>query len=808
MMFWQNLRFALRSLRSNPGYTAAAVIALAIGIGLNTAMFSVVDGILLKPLAFPNPHELLTLREDILTPGTTSRYPFAAGNLYDYRAQIKSVSIVAYGLSPFSLILPNSDPERYYGVTVTEGWFRLYGAKFVRGRDFTAEDFVPGKDQAVIISSGLWRDRFAADNSIIGREINLNGRPRVVVGVVDAAYEYPNKAKIWAPLVLEGVDRSRRDFHAYLAQGRLRPNFTLEQARAEFSTVLANLARQFPQYNENKRIFIEPLVEESTGRVRPALVALVGAVTFVLAIACANVANLVLARGAARKGEFAVRTALGATRFQLISQMLTESLLLSAAGGILGLVLAVIAFFTFKIYAPQNLPRLEQIVIDFRVLAYNLGAVFVSGALFGLIPAIRMSRTDLQETLKDKTRGGSSRTHFRNLLVVGQVAAALMLMTGAGLLIRSLYQLSQVDLGFQPDHLITMRVTPLPTKYNGEIDRQVQFGRDITRNLATIPGLLGYGISTDVPLQGTTVRFHIRVEGRPLQTAATAPVADYFTVSPTYFDVMKIPLQQGRRFNDNDTRSSPRVLIISEEFARIHFPNENPIGKRVEIGLSDPPEWREVVGLVKNVKNNGIDKGIRAQVYAPFFQVPSIVHTQAASISVIARTSGDPALAAQAVRAKILEADSSQPVWQIQTMEESVNNSISRERFTLFLMAVFAGVAFLLAIIGLSGVVSYTVTQRTREIGIRMAIGAKPIEVLWMIEKHALLLVASGIAGGMIGSILIARALSVLLFNVSPYDPLTLSLIALIFLVTALLSGLVPARRAARIDPAVTLRAE
>ena len=806
-MFWQNLRFAWRSLLSNPGYAAAAILALAIGIGLNTAMFSVVDGILLKPLSFRNPDELLTLREEVLKSGGPSRYPFTAGNLYDYRAQAKSSEVVAYGQSAFSLIVPNSDPERYFGVTVTEGWFNFWGARFVRGRDFTNDDYVPGRDEAVIISSGLWKDRFAGDEAVIGRQVNLNGRMRHIVGVIDASYEYPTKAKIWAPLVLTGVDKTRRDFHAYIALGRLRPGFTIGQARAEFTTILANMTREYPQFNEHKRASVEPLVEEMTGKVRPALVTLIAAVAFVLAIACANVANLLLARGAVRKGEFAVRASLGATRGNLISQLLTESFLLSALGGTLGLVLAFAAFAAFKVFAPQNLPRIDQVAIDARVLFYNFAAVLLTGGLFGLVPALRLSKVDLHKTLKDKTRGGSARTQFRNLLVVGQVAAALMLMTGAGLLIRSLYEMSQVNLGFQPENLLTMRVTPLPSKYNDQVAKQIQFGQAIVRNLATIPGLDSSAISTDLPLQGNP-RFTMHVEGGPTVTAATAPVTDYFTVSPAYFETMKIPMLKGRAFTAADTLDSPRVAVVNQEFVRVHFGNADPIGKRFEIGISDPPEWRQIVGVAHDVKNIGIDKEVRTQVYAPFFQAPSIILTQAATFSVIARTTADPAAMARAVRAKVLEADNAQPVWQIQTMRETVNNSIARERFTLFLMGIFAGVAFLLAIIGLSGVVSYTVTQRTREIGIRMALGARPAEVLWMIEKHALLLVGAGIVGGILGSMVVAKSLSSLLFQVSPYDPVTFTAIAFLFLLTALASGLLPARRASMIDPAVTLRAE
>lgn len=806
-MFWQNFRFAWRSLLANPGYAAAAILALAVGIGLNTAMFSVVDGILLKPLAFKQPEQLFSLREQVNKKSGTSLYYLTAGNLFDYRAQSKSSDIVAYGLNPFSLSLPNADPERYPGVIVSEGWFQFYGAKIIRGRDFIPEDHVQGRDDAVILARGLWQERFAAQDSLIGQEIYLNGRPRKVVGIVDSDFDYPVKTRIWAPMAFGVAEASRRDFHRLMTQGRLRPGYTLSQARSELAGILANMQRAYPEYNSDKTVFVQELAEEITGKVKPALVALVGAVIFVLAIACANVANLILARGAVRKGELAVRASLGATRGNLISQLLTESFLLSALGGLFGLVLAVAAFFALKLFAPQNLPRLDQVSIDLRVILYNIAAVFLTGALFGLLPALRLSRVDLNTTLKDKTRGGSGRIQFRNLLVVSQVAAALMLMTGAGLLIRSLHQLSQVELGFKPDHLISMRITPLPAKYDNEINRQIQLGQSIVRNLSNLPGLSSAAISTSLPFQGNA-RYAMRVEGAAPTTVSTAAITDYFAVSPAYFETLKIPLLSGRAFRDSDNATAPQVVVVNETFVRQHFPDGRAVGKRMEIGFDDPPDWREIVGVSKDVKSVGIDKEVRVQVYAPYYHTPSLIQKQATTFSVIARTYGDPALMGQAIRQRILEADNAQPVWEIQTMETTINDSISRERFTLFLMTVFAGVAFLLAIIGLSGVISYTVAQRTREIGIRIAIGARPLQVLWMIEKQALLLVSAGIIGGLVGSIIVSRSLANLLFNVSPTDPLTFVSIAVIFLFTALLSGLVPARRAASIDPAITLRSE
>lgn len=807
-MFGQNLRFAWRSLISNPGFAASAILALAVGIGLNTAMFSVVDGILIKPLTFREPDQLFVLREMVLRNSGPSPFPLTPGNFLDYRRTAQSADLVCYSLNPFALTAPDSAPERYAGVTVSEGWFRFYGAKIIAGRDFTSEDHTPGRDTGVIISEGLWRDRFAAAPDIAGRQVFLNGTPRQIVGVVEGRFDYPVKNRIWAPLAMDEKESARRDFHRLLTQGRLRPGYTISQARAEFSSLLANLAQQFPQSNSKKSIYLEPMAEDMTGKIKPALQALIGAVMFVLAIACANVANLILARSSVRRGELAVRAALGASRGALMGQLLTESMLLAALGGLLGLVLAVGAFFAFKYFAPTNLPRIDQVSIDGRVILYNLAAVVLTGLIFGVAPALRMSRVDLHGTLKERTRGGATRAQMRNLLVVGQVAIALMLMTGAGLLIRSLYNLTQVDLGFNPANLLSMNVTPLPAKYDDKTPQQVQFGQAILKNLTNVAGIRSAALTSGLPFLGNQPRYLIYVEGAPLATPATAPVIDYAAVSPAYFETMQIPLLAGRTFTDRDDLNAPPVVVVNEAFVKAHFSDGRAVGRRLDIGLGSPPEWREIVGVVKDVKTLNLDQVVRPQVYSPYFYDPSIVQSKASTFSVVVRSEGEPAVLASTVRQKILEADNAQPVWQVQTVTKAINDSLARERFTLFLMGVFALVAFVLAIIGLSGVMAYTVSQRTREIGIRLAIGAQPVEVLWMVLRHSLLLVGAGIIGGVVGSAIVTSSLRNLLYKTSPFDPLTFSGIAFVFLLTAAISGLIPARRAAQIDPAITLRSE
>ncbi len=804
-MLWDSFRYSFRSLRRNPGFAVAAILALGIGIGSNTAMFSVIDGILLKPLPFAEPERIVQVREKLVK-RSGDPIPLAAGNFYDYRDQAKTADVVAYRNSPFSLISPSADPERYIGVQVSEGWFRLFGVKLERGRDFIADDYRPGQDQAVILSYGLWKDRFAGDDAIVGRQINLNGQTRVVVGVAGAAFEYPAKAKIWAPLVLDGFDKTRRDLHSLVGLGRLKPGVGIESTRTEFTTLLGGMAERFPQFNADIQSHVTPLMEDITGPIRPALLALLGAVGFVLAIACANVANLLLARGAARQQEMAVRVSLGASRWNLVSQMLVESFVLAACGGALGVGLAYLGLQAFQRFAPKTLPRVDQVGVDGRVLLFALAAVVMTAVLFGVLPALRLSQLDPHGSLKDRAKGSAGKSGFRNALVVAQVAAALVLMTGAGLLIRSLYELASVDLGFEPKHVITMRVTPLPSKYASSVEKQIQFGRDVVTRLQQTPGMEAAGLSTDLPLQGNA-RYIMRVEGAPMPTVATAPLADFFTVTPGYFDAMRIALKGGRVFSDSDKMGAPLAVVVNEQFVKTHFPNQDPVGQRMEVGFSQPPNWRVIVGVVSDVKNLGVDKPSRSQVYGAYYQGPGLL-PGAPSFSVIGRARGEASEMAQVMRREILQVDHSQPVWNIQTMEETVNLSLGRERFTLMLMAIFAGVAFLLALIGLVGLMTYTVSQRTREIGIRMAVGAKPLDVLLMVEKQGLVLVAIGIVLGTIVSLALAQTLATLLYATSATDPMVFAGVAAVFLFTALIAGWLPARRAARIDPAITLRAD
>ncbi len=801
-----NLRHALRLLRHNPGFALAAVVALGAGIGANTAMFSVVDGVLLRPLPFPRSEQLVLVRSTLMSK-SIDNMPHAAGDYFDFAQQNRVFTAMAAYLNVgFGLTTPNAEPERYAGVAVTEDFFRVFQVQPALGRTFTKEEAQPGKDAVVLLSHGLWQERFGGRPNIVGETLELNGRVRVVVGIAPAGFAYPDTARLWVPAVFEGENRTRRDFHNLNAVARLKDATTVTAAQANLTGIASQLARAYPEFDAEKGVVVRPMLDAVVGGVRPALLVLLGAVGFVLAIACANVANLLLARGASRNQEMAIRAALGAQRGNLIGQLLTESLVLALAGGALGLGIAYSLFRALKWLAPAGLPRLETITLDLRTLAFTLVAALLTGLLFGLVPALRLSAVDLHGALKERLSAGTARGRLRQALVVAQVAFALVLLAGAGLLMRSFYEMRRIDLGFNPDRLLTMRMSLLPRKYNGQDELQKAFVRQVQQRIGQIPGVSSVGIATDLPLLGSA-SFIMRFEGRAPITVATAPVAAFATVTPSYFAAMGTRLKRGRIFDDHDGTNQPLVCLINETLARQHFPNEDPIGKRLEIGFSDPPQWRQIVGVVEDLRNDEVAKAPKAQVYGAYYQVPGVLPS-APPISIAVRTQGDPAALAASIRQTILAVDSSQPVYAIQTMATVVDNNLSQRRLALLLMALFAGIALLLAAIGLAGVISYMVAQRTREIGIRMALGAQPRQVLWMVESEALRMAALGALCGILGALVLGRSLSTMLYGVSPRDPLTLGTVAAVLMLIAVTAAFVPAYRATRISPVVALREE
>ena len=802
-----DLRFALRTLRNNPGFTGAAVLALGLGIGANSAMFSVVNGVLLRPLPFPGSDRLVNVWESE-PKRNLPKMVAAPANYYDWRAQNQVFSTLgAFIQSTFNLASTEGEPERYLGSSTDRGFFDALQVSPILGRIFTDEEDQPGRDGVIILSYGIWRSRFGGDPKIIGQTLTFDNKPRTVIGIMPEGFEYPAQSTMWAPLALDNETKAQRDLHRYRVIARLRDGVTLERARSEFQTIGSRLAAQYPEFDNDDSVLVNPILEDTVGPMRSALLVLLGAVMFVLLIACANVANLLLAKAAGRQREIAIRNSLGAGRGRLVRQMLTESMLLSFAGALLGLLLAYGAFHGLLSLAPRNLPRLNQVGLDSTAVEFTLLISVLSGILFGLAPAWQASRADLNSLLKEGSRSVSSRSGLRSALVVAQVAIALVLLEGAGLLIRSFYEIAHVDPGFEPEHVMSMRLAPAASKYRRHDELKIQLVRGILQNVSRLPGVQMAAASTDVPLLGNPT-YIMRFEGRAPVTPSQAPTANYFAVTPTYFDTMGMRMVRGRQISERDSKDTPPVAVVNQTLVDRYFPGQDPIGKRLEVGFDTPPNWREIVGVVADVKIAGLDQDSPAQVYAAYFQRPTFVDRVPSFLTVIARTASDPAALGGPMKAAILNVDRSQPVYSVQPMTEVVSDSISQRRFSLVLLAFFAGTALFLASLGLYGVMSYVVVQRTPEIGIRMALGAQRSQVLGLVERHGMALVFAGLAIGATGSLLLTRLMRSLLFNVAPQDPWTLGVGAATLLVVSWLACYVPARRAAGVDPLVALRYE
>ena len=806
----QDLRYAVRSLGKRPGFTLVVIFTLALGIGANTAIFSVVQAVLLSPLPYQEPDRLVVLWQKNEKLSLTQR-PVSYPNILDWQAQNQVFEHLAAIRGESFSLTDRDEPERVNGLRVSANALSLLGVKPALGRDFLPTEEQPGKASVALVGYGLWQRRYAGNPQIIGQTLQLDGKSYQVIGVLPPWLKQPGitlpslqpaGAEVWIPVV-PAASEQNRNFANMQVIARLKPGVVLARAQAEMDAVTARLEQQYPNDNANLRADVIPLHQHLTGSVQRALWILLGVVGCVLLIACANVANLLLARAAARQAEMAVRTALGANRWQLIRQLLTECMVLSLSGGLLGLFLAYQGVALLTSLSATSIPRADEIGISPQVLLFTLLISVLTGVVFGIVPAFRASRFQLTEALKEGKKGAAGGLRHRRLLgalVVIEIALALVLLTGAGLMIRSFRSVIEVDPGFDPRNVLALSV-PLPQASYKDQALQLQFYERALAKIQALPGVQAAGGTFRIPLT-TLATVIFTVQGKPVP-AGQVPNADYRAVSYDYHRAMGIRIIQGRAFTEGDKLDAPDVVIVNEELARRYWPGENPLGKRLQVG-TELTRWREVVGVTANAKLTSLEGKTDPAIYVPF---PQNSWPNALRISSIAvRTSSDPRSLIPAIRQELRSIDPSLPITQIRTMEEIMANSLSQRRFNTALLVVFALVAGVLAAVGIYGVMSYTVTQRTHEVGIRMALGAQRSDIVKMITGDGAKLALLGIGIGIGAAIITTRLMASLLFSVAATDPLTFIAMSLLLAAVTLLASYIPARRAAGTDPMTALR--
>lgn len=797
----QDIRYALRQLRKSPGFTVVAVLTLTLGIGANIAIFSVIEAVLLRPLPFQSPDQLVWLNGKFPLSDQAAVSPL---DFQDYRRDNRSFNCLAVmGYSPSPSNLVGDKPEQVLSQTASANFFSCLGAHPLLGRDFDLSDEQVNLPQVAILGYGLWKRDFGGDRNILGRTIRMDGADFTVVGVLPSDLPLLSEAQLWVPTPLLNPGMNIRLFHSLKMIGRLRPGVTLQQSKADLDSIALRLQKQYPDTNKDWWMRQRPLREVLVGPTRPILLLMWGAVGLLLLIACANVANLLLARSVSRQKEFALRAALGASRARMVREALTGSITLSVLGGILGVLVAFSAIILLHSFGPVDVPRLSNSQIDPTVLAFSLGISLLTGVIFGLFPALQVSGRSSADQLKQAGRAAQSASHKRmsSALVIGEIAISLTLLASAGLLLKSFWRLVHVSPGFEPDHLITAQLSLNPPAYGiDDAQKRALFWRQFVDRVSALPGVKAVGATSELPLSGQRLDGPFHIPGRSYGPSDFDD-AQFRRVTPGYLSALRIPLIRGRWIGEQDIANSPGVVVVNQAFAQLFFPKINAIGQHLQV-MADPQQTREIVGVIGNIRHMGLGRPDPPEMYVPYAQFSQPM------MNIVVRGAADPTNLATALQAQASAVDKDITLSGVKTMDDVLDASVSQPRFSSQLIGVFAALALLLAAIGLYGVVAYSVSQRTNEIGIRMALGATREDVLRLVLRYGAGLALIGIALGFIASLAATRVLSSMLFEVSPDDPQTFVAVALLLMAVVLLASYIPARRAAKVDPMVALRYE
>jgi len=796
-----------------------AVIVLALGIGANTAIFTIVNAVLLRPLPYADSDQLVMLWE------TNPRFqigvdtlPVTPGNFMDWREQ-NSVfaNVSALGAGRWNLT-GSGEPERISGASVSPCFFKMMGAEPRLGRSFRDDEEKPGAGRVVVISHSLWQRIFAGQADVIGKAMTLDGKNYTVIGVAPEGFQFPRakelpffaaagtQTDVWRPMILgdDFINKSRAN-HQLSVMAKLNPGVSRDRAQAEMTAIAERLEQTYPDSNQGIGVKVVPLTEQVVGNVKPALLVLIGAVALVLLVACANVASLLLARASAQQKEFAIRTALGASRVRIVRRLLTEAMLLSLTAAVAGTLLSLWGIKAMLSLSRDNLPRASEVTVDMRVLGFAVAIALLTSVIFGLTPALQASKINLSESLKEGSRGlsfGKRSNRVRSSLVIAEVALSLVLLVGAGLMIKSLARLLRVDPGFKPENTLTMNIALPGSKYPAA-NQQIAFFQDVTHRVESLAGVRSVGLISSAPLSGGVYAGGFSIEGRIPSSEADDLVADRRMISPDYLNSMGVTLLSGRSFTERDDQASPGVAIVSESWARRFLPNGNPLDNRIKLGGRDSTRpWLSIVGIAGDVRDTALEAEAKPCVYLPYPQFPS------SGMTLVVRAAFDPKSLVSGIRDEVWAVDKDQPVTDVKTMDQYISDSVSPRRFNALLLAIFASLALVLASVGIYGVISYSVTQRTQEIGIRVALGAQSPDVIKLVVGRALALVLLGIAIGFGGALALTRLMTSLLYGVSATDPVIFAGVSLLLVGVALLASYIPARRATKVDPMVALRCE